>query len=385
MIKFSYNLTFGGDTVNLKEKIKNLPSSPGVYLMKDSLNSVIYVGKSKNLKNRVGSYFQNSNSRSSKVLKLIKNLKDFDYILTDTEFEAFILECKLIKEIKPIYNKLMKSPKSYSYVKIKINDRYPNIEISNEANKNDGNIYFGPYTNKNTVERALQGIKEYYKIICNNNSRKASSCLNYSLGLCVGMCLEYYPKDQYIAIFHKIVKLLEGTDKSLILDMGNKMISASEKFDFEIAAKYRDYISAMNYLIDKSKIVKFTEVNKNIALLEHLGDNIIKIFLIRGNKVLFKEKYRLESFNFEELKSVFKTNILFYFNDESLKSSVNIGKDEIDEAEIIYAYLKNKSNGCKYIVVSEKCLNSPNSISLDNIISKLLFNIPYNETSKEVL
>lgn len=145
--------------MDLKEKIKKLPSSPGVYLMKDSLNSVIYVGKSKNLKSRVASYFQNSKSHTPKILKLVKNLRDFDYILTDTEFEAFMLECKLIKQMK------------------------------NEYVKNDGNLYFGPYTSKNTIERGIQGIKECCKIFCSNNFQKASCCLNYSLGLCLGMCL----------------------------------------------------------------------------------------------------------------------------------------------------------------------------------------------------
>lgn len=360
--------------MNLKEKVKSLPSSPGVYLMKDSLNSVIYVGKSKNLKNRVGSYFQSSNSRSPKTAKLVKNLKDFEYILTDTEFEAFMLECKLIKEIKPIYNRLMKSPKAYSYIKIKVNDRYPDIQVSNEADKRDGNLYFGPYTNKSTVERGLLAIKEHYKILCSNNWRKASSCLNYSLGLCIGMCLDTAPKNQYTDILDKVIKLLSGTDKSIIMDIESKMISASEKFDFENAAKYRDYLSAVSYLINKAKIVKFTEGNKNIALLEHLSDDILKLFLIRGNKVLFTEKYELENFDLTELKTIFKTNILYYFNNETLKNSVDIGKDEIDEVEIIYAYLKNKSNGCKYIVVSDKWLTCPNNTSLDRIIDKLLLN-----------
>lgn len=362
--------------MNLKEKAKKLPSSPGVYLMKDSLNSVIYVGKSKNLKNRVGSYFQNSKSHPPKVVKLVKNLKDFEYILTDTEFEAFMLECKLIKELKPTYNKQMKSPNSYSYVKVKMNEKYPDIEISSEANKMDGNLYFGPYTNKNTVARAIQGIRECSKILCNNNWQKASSCLNYSLNLCIGMCLDGASKEQYSIIFEKIIKLLNGTDKSIILEMEAKMISLSEKFDFENAAKYRDYISAVNYLLNKAKVVEFTKENNNIALLEYLSDDILKFFLIKGNKVLFTEKYTLESFDLQELKAILKTNILFYFNDESLKNSIEIGKDELDEAQIIYTYLKNESSSCNYALILKKWLKASNNINIDKALNKLL--LKYN-------
>ena len=254
--------------MDLKEKIKKLPPSPGVYLMKDSLNRVIYVGKSKNLKNRVGSYFHNSKSHSPKVVKLVKNLKDFEYILTDTEFEAFMLECKLIKEIKPIYNKQMKSPKSYSYIKIKVNENYPSIELTNDVNESDGNIYFGPYTNKNTVERALQGIKEYFKILCTNNSFRASACLNYSLGLCIGICMNDTSRAQYLDIVNKIIELLNGTDKSIVEAIEYTMNQASEKFDFEEAAKYRDYLSAVNYLIGKIKVV---HIRKRIRILPYLS------------------------------------------------------------------------------------------------------------------
>lgn len=149
--------------MDLKEKVKKLPSSPGVYLMKDSLNNVIYVGKSKNLKNRVGSYFINSKSHSPKILKLVQNLKDFEYKITDTEFEAFLLECELIKKIKPAYNRLMKNPKSYSYIKIILNEKYPSIEISHESNETDGNIYFGPYSRKNIVEKDFMVLKNTAK------------------------------------------------------------------------------------------------------------------------------------------------------------------------------------------------------------------------------
>ena len=213
--------------MDLREKVKNLPSTPGVYLMKDSMQGTIYVGKSKNLKNRVSSYFVNSKSHSPKVVKLVKNIRDFEYILTDTEFEALILECKLIKEIKPIYNKKMKSPLSYTY--IKIDKDYNNIEISNNSVTDDGNFYFGPYTSKGTVEKALDGIKEYYKIMCSGNYKKASPCLNYSLGSCIGYCFDDTAKEDYTNILRKIVDTLSGSNKIIIEEMEHSMINRSTR------------------------------------------------------------------------------------------------------------------------------------------------------------
>lgn len=344
--------------MELKEKLKNLPCSPGVYLMKDSLNSVIYVGKSKNLKNRVSSYFQNSKAHSPKVIKLVKNLKDFEYITTDTEFEAFLLECKLIKEIKPIYNKQMKSPKSYIYIKISHHEKSPNIELSNEYDSDDGNTYFGPYTNKNTVEKALQGIKECCKILCTSNLRNISSCINYSLGLCIGMCVDDTSRKQYIGILNEIEELLNQKNDSILKKMENKMNASCEKFDFESAAKYRDYINAVKYLLNKVNVVKFTNENKNIVLLESLNNDSFKFFLIRGHEVLFKETYFINNISLEDLKIILLNKIFIYFNDIEIKNSINIGREEIDESQIIYTYLKSKSNNCKHIIIPNGSINS---------------------------
>ncbi|MBL4931176.1 GIY-YIG nuclease family protein [Clostridium paridis] len=358
--------------MNLKEKIKELPSTPGVYLMKDSLNNIIYVGKSKNLKSRVGSYFQNSKSHSPKVIKLVQNLKDFDYILTDTEFEAFLLECKLIKEIKPRYNRLMKSPNSYSYIKININDKYPNLELSQSITTDDGNIYFGPYKNKNTLEKGIKNLKDFYKIQCTNNSRKGSSCLNYSLGLCMGMCQNKLPREEYMITINKIINLLNNEDKSILYEVESMMNIAATNFDFENAAKYRDYLTSVNYLINKVKVIEYTKENKNIVLLEPLNNEEVKIFLISGTEILYSYIDKLD--NLQELKLSIKTYINTYFSSEILNSSIQIGRDEIDQTEIIYSYVKNKSNNCRFFVVTESLLRT-NSLLKGGLIDKLLLTL----------
>jgi excinuclease ABC subunit C len=361
--------------VDLKEKVKNLPLSPGVYLMKDSLGEIIYVGKSKSLKNRVGSYFQNSKNRAPKIEKLVMNLKDFDYILTDTEFEAFLLECKLIKKIKPRYNKLMKSPRSYTYLKIKMDEIYPTLEVTSSRDENSNCTYFGPYTSKSTVERALEGIKICYKINCSNPSKKNSACLNYSLGLCLGMCLGDCTQEEYLKIINKILSFFNGNDNSLRKDLEEKMFMASEKFDFETAAKYRDYMDAVNVLINKEEVIGFTEENQNIAMIEYLSDYIIKLFLIKDNKILLSEKYNLENSDTEnsdiiEISSIIKSNIFTYFKGNTLNPFTEVTKEEIDEAQIIYSYLK--SSNCKYVIISDDYLEDENHDNIDKALKELL-------------
>lgn len=338
--------------------------------MKDSLDTIIYVGKSKNLRNRVGSYFVNSKSHSSKVIKLVKNLKDFDYILTDTEFEALLLECKLIKEIKPIYNRQMKSPKSYCYIKINMDGKYPSFEVCNELDDSNEKLYFGPYTNKNTVEKALYGIKEHSKILCTNSSKKASGCLKYSMDLCIGMCIARLSRQYYLALVERIIKLINGIDLTILEEMEQKMNIAAENFDFEGAAKYRDYIKAIKHLISTAKIIEFIEGNKNIALVEFLDNKEIKFFLIRYNKLIFSEKYKLSEFNINEIKCKIKNNIISNFED-ALKEMINIGKDEIDEVHIIYNYLKSNEGVCKYIAIPEQWINDTDDLSIGKAVDKL--------------
>lgn len=335
--------------------------------MKDSLDNIIYVGKSKNLRSRVSSYFVNSKAHSPKVIKLVQNLRDFDIKLTDTEFEALLLECRLIKEIKPRYNRLMKSPESYCYIKIEITKKYPSIEICHSNDRSEGNLYFGPYTSKNTVERAVNGIKEHYKILCTNSTFKPLGCLKYSMGQCLGMCSENILKEQYFSIIDKVVKLLQGYDRSILREMEKEMNKASEALDFEKAASCRDYIKAVKHLVGTAKIINFLEDNKNIALVEALDRNKIKLFLLSYNKVIFSKSYSLNDFKVEDIKRSIKK----HFEKGHSKNIVNMSKDDIDEAHIIYNYLKYKENFCQYVIyknqgLEEFCVEVLKTISHSN-------------------
>lgn len=356
--------------MNLKEKSRQLPELPGVYLMKDSCNDIIYVGKSKKLTNRVSSYFQNSKNRPSKVQKMVNNINDFEYIVTDTEFEAFLLECRLIKSIKPIYNKKMKCPQSYVYLKVNINEQYPDLLIS-QVFSDDGSLYFGPFISRSTVEQAVEGIKEICRIKCNNiRIKKDRRCLNYSMGLCIGMCQGDEKYKEYKKVITSILNLINGKDKEILKRLKLSMDESSEKLDYTQAAKYRDYIKAVNYIIHSQKIVDEAIRNRNIAAVEWLDDNSIKFFLISGNKIIYDEKIDISSQDTKEEISYMKDKILTYFRKNQSRKLKVVSKEEIDEAQIIYSYFRRNKNS-NYKIVRESWLKDEKNDNLLNAIIDL--------------
>jgi excinuclease ABC subunit C len=356
--------------MNLREKLQALPSTPGVYLMKDSQGHIIYVGKSKNLKNRVRSYFQNSKAHSPKVKQLVQHLKDFELLLTDTEFEAFMLECRLIKEHKPLYNRKMKTPQSYTYINIQPEHGLRRIRTDSHPAETGGSLNFGPYTSRSTVERAVQGIQESMKLMCSGTSSRNSPCLNHSLGLCMGVCLGGETVAAYDRIIDGIVSLLNGADTGILDAMTQRMTEAAENYEFESAAKYRDYIHAVNILLRKEKVIEFTEENHNIAIIETIGDCVVKLFLIKGNRQLSSRKYNVNDAGKELLHAEVKAHILHTFKQASTALPLEIGKHDIDEAQIIYSYLKGSS--VSHLIFSEELLKQENHSGLDEALHQLL-------------
>jgi len=357
----------------LKAKLKTLPTSPGVYLMKEPRGGIIYVGKANNLKRRVSSYFQSSKLRSSKVAKLVKHLTDFDYLITDTEFEAFMLECQLIKQLKPLYNKKMKNPLVYTYLVIQRDGDYPSIAMANSRTPKHNQHYWGPFTSRGTVERALQAIQECYKIGCTKPTAKASTCLNHSLGLCIGMCLGGTPGKQYQQIINQVIDLLNGTDLSILKDLEQGMLEAANSFDFEAAAKYRDYLKAVNCLINQTKVLTFSEDNKNLVIIEPINKGTFKLFLVKRNQIVFSEKYTLGGLAAQQLGAGIKTNMATYFETKELNSAGQINNDELDEVQIIYHYLQGSN--CKYVTIPEGWLENEDPLLLDEAIGKFIIDV----------
>jgi excinuclease ABC subunit C len=354
--------------MNLKEKIGSLPSSPGVYLMKDSGGGVIYVGKAKNLKNRVQSYFRSSSNHTPKVKKLIEHLKDFDILLTDTEFEAFLLECQLIKKIKPMYNRMMKNPNSFMYIRIRKDKEFPAIDTAYSDDENDAYHYYGPYTSVKTIEKAMEGIKDCFKINCSQHKRKSGPCLNVSLGLCLGMCTGNPSAiKQYKQIISKMEMFLQGTDMSLANEINQSMQLASDAFQFEAAAKYRNYHDSLSFLLKKEMVIEFTEKNNKMVVLEPLADHEYKLFLVNGTEVLYKEKLSFD--HHELLKGHIKACVSEFFKTTAPRTVQKVGRDQLDEAQIIFRYLQSEK--CRYFIIPYIDNKNVDTLILDGAIDSL--------------
>lgn len=362
--------------MDLKEKVKQLPEVPGVYLMKDSCDNIIYVGKSKNLKNRVGQYFRSSKNHAPKIVKMVQGIREFEYIVTDTEFEALLLECSLIKDIQPMYNSQMKNDKGYVYIRITIGEEFPRILVSND-NEGDGSLYFGPYTSHNSIERAVEVIRENLKIrSCSgaNVPNSISGCLSYGLGFCSGPCLDITAKDTYIKGIDEAISFLKGQNKNLMDKLKKKMEEASQRLDFDKAAKYRDDMYPLNHIVNKQRTISFTNRVRNIAVLEPVGDSKIKLFLIRDNNLLHSEKIEYSGMEGDKIKEKVKSTILKHLKANENKESIKVDKQDIDQAQIIFSYLKNKKNNCKYIIIQNSWLNDKPGNKLEAGIDKLLTN-----------
>lgn len=351
--------------MELKEKIKNLPASPGVYLMKDSSGQIIYVGKSKTLKNRVSSYFQHSKNRIGKVEKLVKHIKDFDFIVTDTEFEALMLECKLIKEILPMYNRMMKATKAYNYIVFRWQKGSYHMEIVNELDKDDIHYYFGPFTSKRTVENAIKGIKAFYKIDCSKTTRSNSPCLNYSLGKCIGICFNPIAEVTYQQIIHRLISLFKKKDTRILAEMSAEMVEASNDFEFEKAAEIRDTIAKIKTILQTETVINFMMDNHLFIAVEPLDHDRIKLFLIRRNKILYQQIFKANHCDIQAVKRIVCT----YLPSTNLPVGT-LEKTEIDEAYIIYNYLN--SGNCQYVVVEGEWQGNRECGNLENNLRKIL-------------
>jgi excinuclease ABC subunit C len=355
--------------MHLKEKAKQLPEVPGVYIMKDSQDNIIYIGKAKSLKNRVGQYFQNSSRHAPKIIRMIEGIRDFDYIFADTELEALLLECRLIKDIKPMYNSQLKNHQRYVYININLEEKYPTLEI--ESEKKGKGIYFGPYNSLNNVERGVNAIKRNIRIRhCSSLVAKSSGCLNYQLGFCAAPCAGEVPDVEYRKLIDEAIDFLKGGKSDLIKELKSKMIEAAEALEFDKAAKYRDDIRALGHLVNKQKTISFAENGRNIIALEKVNELYYKLFIIKGSSVIYKERVDIM-----QDKSVLKRHIIdliFRYKNELKKNDVaEIDKGEIDQGQILYSYIKNKK-GCNHISISKSWLKGQETVRLELGVQKLI-------------
>ncbi|WP_415283157.1 excinuclease ABC subunit UvrC [Clostridium perfringens] len=344
---------------DFQHQLKILPDKPGVYIMKNSLGEVIYVGKAKILKNRVRQYFQNSKNHSEKVRAMVKNIAEFEYIVTDSEMEALILECNLIKKYSPRYNIALKDDKFYPFIKITTNEDFPRVYVTRNFAK-DGNKYFGPYTNGTAVYEVMGLIKKLFPLrTCKKaiveGGEPTRACLNYHINLCKAPCAGYISKAEYWEMIDEIISILNGTDTSIIKELKVEMEKAAEELEFEKAAKIRDRILAIELIREKQKMFTVKEGDEDfIDLYTDEKDGCAQVFFFREGKVTGREHFMIENISDDPVKEVISSFIAsFYGGTAQIPKTIYV-PEEIEDQELIEKFLTEKRGSKVWIKVPKK-------------------------------
>lgn len=335
----------GVNMFDIKKELEKLPDSSGVYMMKDGLDNIIYVGKAKNLKKRVKQYFQSKN-HSLKIGKMISNIVSFEYIMTDNEVEALILESNLIKKNRPKYNTLLMDDKHYPYIKVTVREDFPRIMKVRKIQK-DKNKYFGPYVSTFSVNKTIEALRDIFKIrtcrinIKNGNERKRP-CLNYYINRCYGPCVGNISKEDYRKMIDQALNILDGKEDKLIKILENKMIEASEDLKFELAAEYRDKIESIKNINEKQKISSTKLVDLDVIGMASGEDKaVVEIFFVRNGKVQGKEDYILK-YSGEEKGEVIESFLKqFYSGAVYIPKEIYI-QENIEDKNLIEIWLSEK-------------------------------------------
>lgn len=338
--------------------LKNLPSKPGVYLMKNSLGEVIYVGKAKILKNRVKSYFQNSKNHSEKVRVMVKHIAEFEYIVTDSEMEALILECNLIKKYSPRYNILLKDDKFYPFIKITVNDDFPRVFVTRNYFK-DGSKYFGPYTNGTAVYETINLINKIFhlrtcKLLIKEGGETVRPCLNYHIKKCFGPCGGYISKEEYGKMINDVIDILSGKDTTVLKVLQSEMEEASMNLEFEKAADLRDKILAIKAIVEKQKIFKTMEGDEDfINIYKDEKDSCVQVFFSREGKILGREHFIFENTAEDSIEEILEEFITSFYGGTA-KVPRTIYVPAISNVELVEEYLTIKRGAKVWIKVPQK-------------------------------
>ncbi|WP_300279623.1 excinuclease ABC subunit UvrC [Peptacetobacter sp.] len=346
---------------DIQEHLKKLPEKPGVYIMKDEFGNVIYVGKAVVLKNRVRQYFQSSKNHTSKVKSMVKNIRSFEYIITDSETEALILECNLIKRYRPKYNVLLRDDKTYPYIKVTTNEDYPRILKVRKVSK-DKAKYFGPYTNITAVNDTLEVIRDTYPIrqckldIDRAIKNKVRPCLNYHIKKCMGPCTGKVSKEEYREMIDEVIMCLSGKEEKLVDILTEKMKKCAAEFRFEEAAIYRDKIKSLEEMVKKQKIDTNTlDLNQDvIAMARAHNEACVQIFFVRNGKIVGREHFILEGVMDSSRESILGSFAKqFYMEQEYIPKEIII-EEEIEDQEVLEGILTSKKGQKVSIRVPQK-------------------------------
>lgn len=338
---------------NIEEQLKILPDKPGVYIMHDVDDKIIYVGKAVNLKRRVKSYFRKTD-KTERIKRMVTLIDHFEYIVVDNEAEALILECNLIKKNRPKFNVLLKDDKTYPYIKIDIKSDYPNVTITRKI-INDGSKYFGPYANPGAAKEMLDFIKQKYKIRqCKNFRSETRACLNYHINRCLGPCMGYVSKEDYRKQIDEIIDILDGKVDKVLKELEKQMIEESSKMNFEQAAYIRDRMLAIQRVNEKQKVSNITENNIDvIGIAKSEIEVCVEIFFVRGSKMVGREHYFFQDIREMEDKEIISGFIKqYYIDSQNLPNKIMI-REELEDQQAIEQWL-SKEAGRKVEIKSPK-------------------------------
>lgn len=328
---------------NIEEQLKMLPDKPGVYIMHDADDKIIYVGKAVNLKRRVKSYFRKTD-KTERIKRMVSLIDHFEYIVVDNEAEALILECNLIKKNRPKFNVLLKDDKTYPYIKIDIKSDYPNVTITRKI-INDGSKYFGPYANPGAAKEMLDFIKQKYKIRqCKNFRAETRACLNYHINRCLGPCMGYVSKEDYRKQIDEIIDILDGKIDKVLKELEKQMIEESSKMNFEQAAYIRDRMLAIQRVNEKQKVSNITENNIDvIGIAKSEIEVCVEIFFVRGSKMVGREHYFFQDIREMEDKEIISGFIKqYYIDSQNLPNKIMV-REELEDQQAIEQWLSKEA------------------------------------------
>ncbi len=344
---------------NIEEELKKLPSQPGVYIMHDKRDEIIYVGKAISLKNRVRQYFQSSRNKTVKIEQMVSRIARFEYIITDTELEALVLECNLIKEHRPRYNTMLKDDKTYPYIKVTVNEDFPRILFSREMKK-DKCKYFGPYTSAGAVKDTIELIHKVYQIrTCNRNLPrdigKERPCLNYHIKQCQAPCQGYISKEEYGNSISQALEFLGGKYSPVITMLDEKMQAASEEMDYEKAIEYRDLLNSVRQIAQKQKITDSGMEDRDIiAMAKEEKDAVVQVFFVREGRLIGREHFHVNIGADEDHRQILTSFVKqFYAGTPFIPRELWL-QTELEDETVIGEWLSAKRGQKVKIVVPQK-------------------------------
>ena len=344
---------------NIEEELKKLPGSPGVYIMHDKYDEIIYVGKAISLKNRVRQYFQSSRNKTAKIEQMVSRIARFEYIITDSELEALVLECNLIKEHRPKYNTMLKDDKSYPYIKVTVDEAFPRVLFSRTMKK-DKSRYFGPYTSAGAVSDTIDLIHKLWKIrTCTRNLPKdigkERPCLNYHIKQCHAPCQGYISQEEYAKSVAQALEFLNGNYKPVLKSREEKMMEASDEMEFEKAIEYRELINSVKQIAQKQKITSQSMEDRDIiALARDQEDAVVQVFFVRDGKIIGREHFYVSVAVEEDEKQIIGSFVKqFYAGTPFIPREVWV-QQEFREMGLIQEWLTKRRGQAVKLVVPKK-------------------------------